>query len=128
MDNTTLLVLKLSGPIFAAMGLGMLLNLKYYKKMFNELSNSPISAVFIAMSSALMGLLIVLNHNLWSTAPEVVVSLLGWVALVKGAVYFLIPVQLAKLGKSVMNTGLLSFGTLLILVLGGYMTYVGFFV
>jgi phosphotransferase system glucose/maltose/N-acetylglucosamine-specific IIC component len=127
MNETTMLVSQLAGPIIVAMGLGMLLNMKYYKKLYDVFSGSPFTVVVAAMASMLVGLLIVLDHNLWSTPQEIVVSIFGWAALVKGVLYFLAPTVLGKIGKAIVSKGLLTFAGILALALGGYMSWVGFF-
>ncbi len=127
MNETTLLVIQLAGPILLAMGLGFLLNQKMYMKVYSDFSKYPFSVVLAGMMSMIMGLLIVMNHNLWSTPLEVIVSVLGWGALVKGVAFMVIPTFYEKMGKIFANKLFFVVVSLISIVIGGYLTWVGFF-
>lgn len=127
MNETTLLVSQFAGPIFIVTGLGLLLNLKYFLKISGDFDKSPLTAMVSGMAAMVLGLAIVFKHNLWATPQEVVVSLLGWGSLVKGAAFLLAPTLIGKLTKSLLSTGYLVFGSVFVLALGGYLSWVGFF-
>jgi uncharacterized membrane protein len=45
----------------------------------------------------LLGLIIVLNHNIWHGEPyQIVITLIGWIVLIKGLILFLLPSELIK--------------------------------
>jgi len=127
MNETTLLVVQLTGPVLLAMGAGFLLNPKMYAKVYSGFSKNPFSVLIAGMLSMVMGLLIVMNHNLWSTPLEVIVSILGWGALVKGAAFMVIPPFYEKMGKIFLNKPFYTVVSLISIVLGGYLSWVGFF-
>lgn len=127
MNETTMLVIKLAGPIFVAAGVGFLFNAKYFLGVYKEVDESPMLVVLLGMTSMLMGLLIVLSHNLWSTAPEVIVSILGWAAIVKGAAFFVVPTFFAKFAKSLMHKTLLMVSGGGMAILGLYLSWVAYF-
>ena len=71
----------------------------------------------------------VLAHNVWSKSPVVViVTLLGWLTLIKGIVYLLLPANwLGEFFQAVLNCGAYVYSvTAFMLVLGAYLTYEGF--
>ena len=127
MNETTLLVVQLAGPILLALGLGFLLNQKMYMKVYSGFGKNPFMVVLAGMMSMVMGILIVMNHNLWSTPLEVIVSILGWGALVKGAAFMVIPTFYEKMGKIFTNKSFFTIVSLIAIVLGGYLSWVGFF-
>lgn len=127
MNETTLLVIQLAGPIFVAVGVGFLLNAKYFLGAYKDFENSPMLVITLGMVTMLMGLLIVLNHNLWSSAPEVIVSLLGFGAIIKGVAFFLAPTYVAKLAMSLMHKTLMMVSGAGIVILGGYLSLVAYF-
>ncbi|NIA02413.1 MAG: hypothetical protein GWP15_03445 [Nitrospirae bacterium] len=129
MDDTTLLIIKLIGPIFFVAGLGFVVNVKYFYDGLKNLDNeSPVFIMFAGMATLLVGMLIIAKHNLWSSVNEVIVSVLGVLSVVKGVLLLLAPKQLIKFGVSLYSKGLLTFAGVVMLGLGGYLSWVGYFV
>lgn len=127
MNETTMLVIQLAGPIFVAVGVGFLLNAKYFLGAYKDFEKSPMLVIVLGMTSMLMGLLIVLSHNLWSSAPEVIVSVLGWGAVLKGAAFFLAPTYVAKFAMSLMHKTMMMVSGVGVVILGGYLSWVAYF-
>jgi hypothetical protein len=73
------------------------------------------------------GLAVVLGHNVWNNPAAVVVSLLGWLATIKGAALLLIP---AAGWKAFLGTlhypSHPAVYTIIPAVAGAYLTYAGF--
>lgn len=73
------------------------------------------------------GLLIILTHSIWEFSWRGVVTLFGWIMLLKGVMYIAFPDMLRFTATSMINgTGKRSVMLLLILVLGCYLTLHGF--
>jgi uncharacterized membrane protein YdbT with pleckstrin-like domain len=84
---------------------------------------------WIAMIITLAGLAMVLAHNVWSkSAVAVIVTLLGWLTLIKGMAYLLLPARwLEGFFQAMLNCGACVYlATAFLLVLGAYLTYEGF--
>ncbi len=129
MDDSTLLVIKLIGPIFFVMGLALVVNLKYfYKALKNVDEESPVFVLLMGGASMLLGLLILTKHNLWSSVNEIIVSVFGCLAVVKGVLILLVPKWLLKFATNVYSTTTLTVGGIAILVFGGYLSWVAYFV
>jgi hypothetical protein len=75
-----------------------------------------------------LGLAMVIGHNVWSSAPAVVVTLVGWIMLLKGLLLlFLTPEAEANLFlKDLRYEDLFYVYAGTTLVIGLYLTYVGF--
>ena len=58
------------------------------------------------------GLAIVLVHNVWVADWRVIITLLGWLLLVRGAVRILIPDQVKPFGKKLLNDANAVIGSL----------------
>lgn len=129
MDDTTLLIIKLLGPILFVAGLGFVVNVKYfYDGLKNVDDESPVFILFMGMMTLLLGMLIIAKHNLWSSVNEIIVSVFGVLAVVKGVLLLLAPKQLLKFGVSLYSKGLLTVAGVVMLGLGGYLSWVGYFV
>jgi len=93
----------------------------------NALSHNPPLLLMSGVIALVAGLAIVLGHNIWSGgALPVIVTLVGWVALIKGLLLlFLAPVA-AGLTEAIHYEQSFYTYSALSLILGVYLTYGGF--
>jgi len=70
-------------------------NPKRIKQIFNDLRDEKflIIASFIAV---IVGLLNILFHNIWEPNWKIIITLIGWVALLKGLFLFIFPKRTIK--------------------------------
>ncbi len=66
-----------------------------------------------------------LNHNLWRTAPEIIITVIGFAALLKGAALILVP-QAALKANDMSARVLRIIGTAFVVV-GAYLGFVTYF-
>jgi hypothetical protein len=129
MSFRTLFLSRLLGLFFLICGLAMLLHKQVYTAALATVADSPLAMWWIAMMITLAGLAMVLAHNVWSKCPVVViVTLLGWLTLIKGIAYLFLPARwLEGYFQAVLNCGACLYSvTAFLLVLGAYLTYEGF--
>jgi uncharacterized membrane protein len=125
----TLFLSRLLGLFFLICGLEMLLHKLVYTLALAAVAYNPLALRWIAMMITLAGLAMVLVHNVWSKRPvEVVVTVLGWLTLIKGIAYLFLPAGWMKdFFQAVLNCGAcLYLATAFLMVLGAYLTYEGF--
>jgi uncharacterized protein YjeT (DUF2065 family) len=126
MDITTFLA-SLWGPIILAVGVGVFTSPSYYKKIYRDLENDTLAMLVFGMVAMAVGIMQVQAHNLWDTLPQILISLLGWAVLVKGAAFILAPKFVDKAGDTWVNLKLIPFAGAAMLLLGGYLTYLAYF-
>ena len=89
--DVSILVARILGVTYTAVGLGMLISGDHYRKMLNDFSKSP-SAVYLGAFLALItGILLVSFHNVWEGNWKIVITLIGWLALAKGVIMLIFP-------------------------------------
>ncbi len=110
-----------------AVGLGFFLSTKYYKRIYRDLEKDSFAVLFFGMFAMAAGIAYILAHNKWDTAPEIVVSLIGWSLLVKGIVCVAIPSVADRGADWAVSSKLIPVAGLGSLILGGYLSYVGYF-
>jgi uncharacterized protein YjeT (DUF2065 family) len=121
----SVLVAQIFGLVYVMFGLGMLINGSYYKKALDEMMNNSGFMVFGGMISLVIGFLLVRSHNVWVGDWTVLVTILGWLALVKGVLLLLAPNFLVDISKSILkNTQVVGVGAL---ILGLILGYFGFY-
>ncbi|MBT3704384.1 hypothetical protein HOG17_01235 [Candidatus Peregrinibacteria bacterium] len=124
--DLSLFIAKLIAVVYVAVGLGMLLNMKYYQKMMKDVMKSSAVAFYGGMFALAIGFLLVTYHNFWVADWTVIITILGWAALVKGALLVLIPGPFMKFAKVFVKY--MWFAPVFALILGLVLGYFGFFV
>jgi hypothetical protein len=79
------------GPLMFFIGLWMILFTKNLSKMLAAVKASPVAMWNCGFVKLLLGLTIVNMYNVWSLDMSVLVTLLGWVMLVRGLMVFFMP-------------------------------------
>lgn len=77
--------------------------------------------------ATVVGFLIVSNHNTWESSWVVLVTITGWIALIKGLSMLIFPGFIGFSKKWFDKKGFLMFISLFAIVFGGVMGYFGFF-
>jgi hypothetical protein len=119
---------KLLGPTFLLIGVAMLLNRQTYRLMADEVLRSR-ALIYISGVLAFMGgLAIVLVHNVWVLDWRVIITLIGWLGIVRGAMRVLRPDQSVELiTKLLARENVLIASVAVVLVLGAVLTFFGYF-
>jgi len=129
MSFRTLFLSRLLGLYFLICGLAMIVHKQIFTSALATVPGNPMAMLWISLLISLAGLAMVLVHNVWSKCPVVViVTVLGWLTLIKGIVYLLLPAKwLEGYFQAVLNCpACLYLATAFMLVLGAYLTYEGF--
>lgn len=98
------------------------------KRAMDEITKSTLLPYLDGALALVVGLLIVLTHNVWTDLTSGLVSLFGWVALVEGFAMLLLPEDTLKgLMRSLSGKSVATVVSIAAVVIGGYLLYVGFF-
>jgi hypothetical protein len=101
MERSTYLA-KLIGPVFIAGGLGMLFNSAVYHPMFEHALHDHILIYLSGVIALVVGLAIVAAHNEWKWHWPLIITLVGWFAIVGGAVRMIAPQVIESIGMSIL--------------------------
>lgn len=123
----TIFLASLWGPALVILGIGFLVSPNYYKKIYRDIEKESFSLLVFGVGATMAAIAQISVHNTWNTLPEIVVSLLGWGTLAKAAVYTIKPNIADKGGNWVVASKLLPSIAILLLVVGGYLTWVAYF-
>jgi hypothetical protein len=125
MSNRTLFISKLLGLYCLIASLVMFTHKQDFVEIENSIVHNPPMLFIAGIMTLFGGLAIVLTHNVWSGgALPFVVTLLGWLTLIKGA--FLIMPESTAFWGYVRYGQLFYLYTSISFVLGVYLTYGGF--
>lgn len=121
-------LLQILGPFFLLVSVSLFVNKSFYQSMVDDMGKNKALLFLSGFLTFVMGMLMVLAHNVWGTAAEVVVSFFGWMALLKGAAYILMPEKMFTFAKRFKGSiRYLSFAGGLYMALGVWATWVSYF-
>lgn len=121
---TSKTIAALLGPTLIASAVSIFFNLDAWPAMVDQAFHNP-ALVFVAGYPLFVaGLAIVYFHNRWTAGWPVVVTVLGWLALLSGLSRILFPTRLAGLAMgAVQNAAVMPIAALVILVLGAFLSF-----
>lgn len=117
---------SLWGPVLFAVGIGIFASRNYYTKLYRDLEKAPIAVLTIGLALMAAGLAQIQAHTVWDSLPQIVVTLLGWGALLKGVVFIIAPGFADRTGESWAKLNLIPIAGVGTLVLGGYLSYLAY--
>ncbi len=121
--DTTMFLASLWGPTVLAIGLGVLINRAFYVKLYRELDKDVLATLIFGMIAVPAGIAQVYFHNVWDTLPQIIVSLLGWATLLKGAAFLVAPQFVDSMGDMWADKKLVPAASIAMLAIGGYLTW-----
>ena len=113
--------------LYLAIGVGMFLNPDFYKKMFAEFCESGSIWYLGGIMALVVGYLIVAFHNTWTKDFSVIITVIGWMGLIKGILIFVFPKSMIGLTKAIFGEGKnLKIAAIFIIILGLALSFLGF--
>ena len=125
--ETSIFIAKIIGIIYTSFGIGLLLNVKHFKTELPKLLENTAFHIFGGLIAIIIGMLIIENHNYWEKSWTIVITLIGWIALIKGILFIAFP-KITNLFKPIFNNPLF-FKILapLVFTFGLLFFFIGFF-
>ena len=120
-------IARLVGPVFVVSGAAMLLNGDAFRAMVEEFLHSP-ALIYLAGFLALLGGLAIVNvHNSWNWGWPLIVTVLGWLAVIGGIVRMVAPQFIQAIGAAIYTqTAAMIAVAVVILALGGFLSFKGY--
>jgi hypothetical protein len=118
---------KLLGPILVVVAAGVLMNRKSLGALAPGLLGNPALLFLLGFLDFVSGLAIVLIHNVWVADWWIIITLLGWLLLVRGMVRILISDQVKPYGAKMLKNPNPATGSLAVTIgLGVALSYFGY--
>jgi len=117
------LIAGLIGPLLAALGCAMLVNLEIFPVIIDQISHDYGLIVLSGILSLLAGIAIVRVHNIWS-GWQVMVTLFGWLAIAGGLGRMWMPQMAAPIARTfTASPSVLIVPAAVLLALGGFLSF-----
>jgi len=127
--DISIFLAKVFGLYFIIMGLAVLKNRGGLNEMISELVNNSSRRLMDGFLILIIGILLVVSHNIWAGGWKILITILGWLTLLKGILrLFLSNEQFAKVVNKFSNPSFYMWSGVISVVLGIYLAYIGFFI
>lgn len=90
--------------VYLAIGIGITVNPAFYRKMFADFIENSAILYLGGIMALVVGFLIVAFHNTWVMDLSVIITIIGWMALIKGIVILILPKAMISLSKSIISS------------------------
>jgi len=119
-------IARLIGPLYLAIGVGILLNGAFYSALVKEAVKSPTLIYFSGLLALVPGLAIINVHSSWRGWP-VIVTIIGWLLVVGGVIRLVLPATTATIaGDIYSNPATLLIVAVILIVVGAFLTVMGY--
>ena len=125
--ETSILLAQVIGLYLVLEGLVILTHRKFILHIVDDMSNHRALMYVTGVMVFILGLLIVLNHNVWEASWRVIPTLIGWAMVIKGVAIFFVPkMVIRKAKKFAKNRNMAVLAGIIAVAVGAYLVYVGF--
>lgn len=122
-------IFQILGLTYLVIGLGMLASPRFYKEMINKMIDNEAVLFLTGLLVFVIGYFLVAYHNIWTGGWTTIITIFGWLAVLKGLMVIVIPEKSIKLYNSIkISKGQLSVYGIIVFVLGIIFAYLGYFV
>jgi hypothetical protein len=115
--------------LMLVMGFSMLLSTSNWLRLLDNYSEQPQRMLMPGLAMTVFGLVVVFNHNVWTGGWPVVITVAGWLVMLKGLAFLfgpnlvrlhrVFPPGFIKIAIQAGGAGLLVISFMLLLVLSG---------
>ena len=125
--QTSIFLARLLGPLLLLTGAGIVLNPKSFRAIAGEVVRSVTLVYLFGFMDLAAGLAIVLTHNVWVASWRVLITLIGWLLLIRGAVRIVAPeTVMGYAAKVIRNKQVIPSAGAVVGVLGLVLCYFGY--
>ncbi len=120
-------IFQLFSLAYVAVGVGILINPDFYKKIYQDFIDNGMAMYLGGFAALVIGYLLVTFHNVWEMDWHVIITIFGWIALIKGMLILVRPQVIIAVAKLfVNNEKALKIEAIVALLIGLLFSFLGF--
>ena len=120
-------IAQIIGLLFSIDAVGVLINTAIYRRMVEEFTESPALRYLGGILALFFGLFILNFNNAWTADWTVIITIIGWLSVVKGVLLIVFPnVYLQFANWMRMGDAMMRYMGIIYLLLGLFLTVKGF--
>ncbi|PHR58018.1 MAG: hypothetical protein COA47_10940 [Robiginitomaculum sp.] len=125
--ETSILIAKILGPLYLVSGFAWVFNRDAYGKMMTDFTQQRGLLYVSAVLAFLFGAVILTFHNIWTANWQVLITMLGFLGLLKGLTLLVFPEMAMKMANALIGnqrlTGLLF---VVVFMVGAILVWFGY--
>lgn len=118
---------RIFGMYLIITALAVMVNKDRYKSGLSELKRDKMETHLMGVIPLILGLLVVSFHNVWVGWP-ILITLVGWMMLIKGALILIAPDLMLKFTKDMGFLEAINLYGFSGIVIGAFLLYIGYLV
>jgi len=126
--ETSIFIARIFGLCYLIIGTGFIFNRKAFQQVMNDFCKNAAVVFYGGLMALVIGVVIVLTHNIWVANWTVMITIIGWIGLIKGIWIIVFPDTVSRFMQAYQkNENLLTVHSTCALILGAVLTFFGFF-
>ena len=126
--ETLVFIARIFGLCYLIIGAGFMFNRKAFKQVMEDFCKNAALVFFAGIFALVIGVVIILTHNVWVANWTVMITIIGWAGLIKGIWIIIFPNTVSKFMQAYQkNENLLIVHSIAALIFGAVLTFFGFF-
>lgn len=123
-----LLLARVFGIVLMVAYAGVLINLKFYKRLWTDIPRQPLVLFLSGFIALILGVLTLQVHHIWTFDWRGLITLLGWLLVFNGAWRLLLPESAVAFAEKIShdNDGAVYAISGIMFAIGTYLALVGF--
>jgi len=122
-------IFQLIGIVYLSAGLGIIISVRFYGHLLQDYAEHPAVTYVSGLLALVVGWLLVTFHNIWVKDWPVIITVVGWIALVKGISLLVLPGIYVRICNAMKTRKALLIGeAVVVAAMGGVFAYLGYFV
>ena len=127
--GTSIFIARVFGLCYLVLGVGLLFNRKAFQQVMGDFCKNAALVFFAGIFALVVGVVIILTHNVWVANWTVMITIIGWLGFIKGIWIIVFPNTVPKFMQAYQkNENLLIVHSIGVFVFGAVLTFFGFFV
>jgi len=124
----SIFIARIFGLCYLVCGVGLLFNRKVFQQVMDDFARNALGLFYGGLFALVIGVVMILTHNIWVSNWTVIVTIIGWIAFIKGVWIIVFPQTVFKFMQVYQeNENMLLVHSIVALILGVVMTFFGFF-
>ena len=119
---------KVFGIYLIIVPIAVLINRKHFKELLDDFSKNSSFVFFSGIIHLILGLFVVIAHNIWTNDWRIIITLLAWAGILKGIIRIMFPFKIARWVSKIKDIRKFWAWCFIMILLGIYLTYIGFIV
>jgi hypothetical protein len=116
--NTSIVLAQIMGIVFTALGLSIIFNKKWMLLVVEEITKSQGLIWLAGFMTLTLGAVVVVLNNVWTSGLPLLVTILGWLTLIKGAYILIFPNSTLAYYKKMNKGNIFFWGGVVVFILG----------